>query len=58
MLAVYTSEMDILSGAVQLAKLSGEDMNGINNLEYLGISVSKKQTGVFSLKFRPQKVIH
>jgi hypothetical protein len=31
-------------------------MNGINNLEYLGVSVSKKQSGVFSLKFRSQKV--
>ncbi|KAG0576062.1 hypothetical protein KC19_5G052300 [Ceratodon purpureus] len=40
---------------MKLAKLSGEDMNGINNLEYLGVSVSKRQSGVFSLKFRSQK---
>lgn len=53
---VFTSEMDMLSGMTQLAKLSGEDMNGINNLEYLGVSVSKKQSGAFSLKFRSQKV--
>ena len=58
MLGVYTSEVEILSDAMQLAKLSGEDMNGINNLEYLGVSVSKRQSGVFSLRFRSaQKVI-
>lgn len=41
---------------LQVAKLSGDDMNGINNLEYLGISVSKKQAGPVSLKFRQKKV--
>ena len=41
---------------LQVAKLSGDDMNAINNLEYLGISVSKKQAGPVSLKFRQKKV--
>ncbi|XP_024398649.1 SNARE-interacting protein KEULE isoform X6 [Physcomitrium patens] len=40
----------------KLAKLSGEDMNTITNLECLGVSLSKKQPEGFSLQFRPRKV--
>lgn len=51
-----------LSAIVQLAKLSDEDMNAVNNLELLGIQAPKKQTssGVekFALKFGARKVKH
>jgi hypothetical protein len=47
---------------MQLAKLSDEEMSAVNNLEYLGIQVPKKQTssGVekFALKFGARKVKH
>ncbi|CAM6128065.1 unnamed protein product [Calypogeia fissa] len=40
---------------MKLARLSGDDMNAINNLEYLGVAVSKKQSIGFSLKFGTRK---
>lgn len=45
-----------LSCTMQLAKLGGEDMNAVNNLEYIGVSVSKKSSSGFSLKFGGRKV--
>ncbi|KAL2632868.1 hypothetical protein R1flu_004347 [Riccia fluitans] len=40
---------------MKLARLTGDDMNAINNLEYLGVSVTKKTSGGFSLKFGSRK---
>ena len=41
----------------QLAKLTPDDMNTVNNMKYLGGLDSKKATGRgFSLKFDGQKV--
>ncbi|KAJ7563781.1 hypothetical protein O6H91_03G125500 [Diphasiastrum complanatum] len=40
---------------MKLARLTDDDMRAINNLEFLGVSVSKKQSGGFSLKFGPRK---
>ncbi|KAG6548880.1 hypothetical protein Mapa_009643 [Marchantia paleacea] len=40
---------------MKLARLTGDDMNAINNMEYLGVSVSKKPTSGFSLKFGARK---
>lgn len=40
---------------MQLAKLSHEDMNTVNNMKYLGASEIKKTSGGFSLKFDGQK---
>eukprot|EP00245_Coleochaete_scutata_P005277 TRINITY_DN18717_c0_g1_i1.p1 TRINITY_DN18717_c0_g1~~TRINITY_DN18717_c0_g1_i1.p1 ORF type:complete len:662 (+),score=131.15 TRINITY_DN18717_c0_g1_i1:190-2175(+) len=40
----------------KLARLSGEDMNAINNLEFLGVAVSKRQSNTgFTLKFGLRK---
>jgi hypothetical protein len=45
---------------VQLARLSGDEMNAVTNLEFLGVQVSKKQpqSGVekLALKFGARKV--
>ena len=41
----------------QLARLSRDDMNAVNNVRYMGGSDGKKASGgVFSLKFDAQKV--
>lgn len=42
----------------QLAKLSPDDMNAVNNMTYLGGLATKKTSGgsKFSLKFDTQKV--
>lgn len=40
---------------MKLARLTEEDMNPVVNMEYMGVSVSKKQTGGFSLKFGTRK---
>lgn len=48
-----------MHGIVQLARLSDDDMTAVNNLEYLGVQVAKKQaSGVekFALKFGARKV--
>lgn len=43
--------------AFQLAKLSPDDMNAVNNMRYLGGLDGKKTSGSgFSLKFDSQKV--
>lgn len=39
----------------QLAQLTVDDMNAVKNMEYLGISVSKKHASGFSLKFGNRK---
>jgi hypothetical protein len=44
---------------VQLARLSGDEMSAVTNLEFLGVQVSKKpQSGVekLALKFGARKV--
>ncbi|KAH6558406.1 hypothetical protein KP509_1Z065700 [Ceratopteris richardii] len=40
---------------MKLARLSEEDMNPVVNMEYMGVSVSKKQSSGFSLKFGTHK---
>eukprot|EP00246_Nothoceros_aenigmaticus_P006246 TRINITY_DN1903_c0_g1_i3.p1 TRINITY_DN1903_c0_g1~~TRINITY_DN1903_c0_g1_i3.p1 ORF type:complete len:668 (+),score=135.04 TRINITY_DN1903_c0_g1_i3:36-2006(+) len=40
---------------MKLARLSGDDMNALNNLEYIGVSVSKKSSSGFSLRFGGRK---
>ncbi|MCO5559681.1 hypothetical protein L7F22_013282 [Adiantum nelumboides] len=40
---------------MKLARLTEEDMNPVVNMEYMGVSVSKKQPGGFSLKFGTRK---
>lgn len=40
---------------MKLARLTEEDMNPVVNMEYMGVSVSKKQSGGFSLKFGTRK---
>ncbi|KAL3694828.1 hypothetical protein R1sor_008479 [Riccia sorocarpa] len=40
---------------MKLARLTGDDMNAISNLEYLGVSVTKKTSSSFSLKFGARK---
>lgn len=40
----------------QLARLSRDDMNAVNNVRHMGGSDGKKTSGVFSLKFDAQKV--
>lgn len=42
---------------LQLARLSADDMNAVNNMRYLGGSGTKKTSrGVFSLKFDVHRV--
>ncbi|XP_024530401.1 SNARE-interacting protein KEULE [Selaginella moellendorffii] len=43
---------------MKLARLSDGDMAAVSNLEYLGLSVSKKQSGGFALKFSKNKNLY
>lgn len=40
---------------MELARLTEDDMRPVVNMEYVGVSVSKKQSGGFSLKFGHRK---